>query len=147
MMVPPKEPSRGFVMLVVVVVVFISLEGFHLLLFNNIIPHPSMSYRQVYPHGYLPILYIQSSSLQNNFWHFHFNFSGLFIVPRVLRFWIAFFYPCMFFYFAVLSHILADLWLRYEQEHLIQDLHLCLLSWSHLVWLAHGLELLMFYMF
>ena len=95
-MVPPKEPSGGFVMLVVVVVVFISWEGFHLLLFN-VIPHPSMSYRQVYPHGYLPISYIQPSSLQNNFDIFTLTFLGFSLYRESYGFELPFFTHVCFF--------------------------------------------------
>ena len=41
----------------------------------NVIPHPSVSYR----HIFTPILYFQPSSSQSDLWHFHFNFSRLFI--------------------------------------------------------------------
>ena len=86
-----------FVMLVVVVVVFFAggltfifylhfavvLHSFfssfvvvvvlHSLL-SNIIPHPSMGYRQVFT----PILYFQLSPLQSDLQHFHFNLSKIF---------------------------------------------------------------------
>ena len=45
----------------------------HSLLFN-VIPHSSVSYRQVFT----PILYFQPSSSQSDSRHFHFNFSGPF---------------------------------------------------------------------
>ena len=71
-----------FLMLIVVVILphwrfFIS---FHLL--SDVIPHPSASYHRVFT----PILYFQISLLQNDSRQFHFTFSGLFILPRVLRF-------------------------------------------------------------
>ena len=40
----------------------------------DVIPHPSVSYCRVL----ISILYFQSSSLQSDFRHFHFNFSGPF---------------------------------------------------------------------
>ena len=39
--------------------------------------HPS-SFRELLPGSYIYILYFQSSSLQSDFRHFHFNFSGPF---------------------------------------------------------------------
>ena len=54
---------------------FTLLEVFHSLLFN-VISHPSVSYHQVFT----PILYSQPSSSQSDLWHFHFNFSILFIL-------------------------------------------------------------------
>ena len=45
----------------------------HSLLFH-VIPHPSVSYRQVF----IPILYFQPSSSQSDSRHFHFNFSWFF---------------------------------------------------------------------
>ena len=63
-----------FVMLVVVRFCFVMLlVVLHSLLFD-VIPHPSVSYCRVLT----SILYFQSSSLQSDFRHFHFNFSGPF---------------------------------------------------------------------
>ena len=59
---------------VVVVVVFTSLEVFHSLLFD-VIPHPFVSYRRVFT----SILYFQHNSSQSDLRHFHVNFSELFI--------------------------------------------------------------------
>ena len=52
---------------------FTSREVFHSLLFD-VMPHPSVSYRQVFT----PILYFQPSSSQSDSRHFYFNLSGLF---------------------------------------------------------------------
>ena len=91
-----------FVMLVVVVVVFTSLEVFHSLLFD-VISHPSVSYRRVFT----PIIYFQPSSSQSDLRHFHFNLSWLFrhiftVSATVLS---GRFIPTGIFYLTLLSHI------------------------------------------
>ena len=59
----------------------------------NIIPHPSVDYRQVFR----PILYFQPSPSQSDSRHFHFfNYSIIFLL-RVLGFWVGIFYPQAFF--------------------------------------------------
>ena len=60
--------------MLVVVVVFTSVEVFHSLLFD-VLPHPSESSRRVFA----PILYFHPSSSQSDSQDFHFNFSGFFI--------------------------------------------------------------------
>ena len=59
----------------------------------DIIPHPSVDYRQVFR----PILYFQPSPSQSDSRHFHFfNYSIIFLL-RVLGFWVGIFYPQAFF--------------------------------------------------
>ena len=82
---------------------FTSLELFHSLLFN-VIPHPTKSYFQDYSCRHLPILYFEPSSSQSDLQHFHVDFSELFIVPWVLRFWSCIL-PTAAFYLAFLPHI------------------------------------------
>ena len=119
--------QEGFVMLVVVVI-------WPHWRFFDVIPYPFMSYCRVFT----PIWYFQSSSSQSDLQHFHFSFSGLFILPRVLRFWVSDFYPQAFF----LPYTpICD---SGKQEQSIQDLPLYLPSQSCPFWLARGLELLMF---
>ena len=68
-----------------------------------------------------------------NFWGFSFNWECYGFEQA--------FFPHSAFCIAFLPHILAHLWLRCKQEHPIQDLPLCLLSWSCPLWLTSGIEL------
>ena len=67
------------------------------------------------------------------------TFLGFSFLPRVLWFWVTVLYPWVFF--TLHSFVL---WLRWGQEHPIQDLPLCLPSQSCPFRQMHGLELLMF---
>ena len=104
-----KTPSNGtclgewvFVMLVVIHCCFCDVV-FHSLLFD-VIPHLSVSYRQVFT----PILYFQPSPSQSDLRHFHFNlfltFSVTVLLQR-LRFWVGFFLPTGVFYLTLLPDI------------------------------------------
>ena len=66
---------------------------FHSHFLFDIMPHPSVDYRQVFR----PILYFQPSPSQSDSRHFHFfNYSIIFLL-RVLGFWVGIFYPQAFF--------------------------------------------------
>ena len=99
----------------------------------NVIPHPSMNYRQVFK----PIYYFQPSPFQSDLRHFHFNFPCFSFLPRVLRFWVGVFYPRFY-------PILLRLWLRWGQELPFQDPALFLPAQSCPFRLTHELELLVF---
>ena len=55
---------------------------------------------------HLPILYFQPSSLQSNLKNFHFDFSGIFILPWALWFWADVFNPQKLF----ILHSFFKLW-------------------------------------
>ena len=53
-----------------------SFRGFSYPWLFDVILHPFVSYRQVYPYRHLPILYFQLSSSQSDSRHFQFTFLG-----------------------------------------------------------------------
>ena len=63
------------------------------------------------------------------------------VFPRALRFWADVFYPQAFLTLHSFPTFWHVLWLRFGQEHPIQDRRLCLPSQSCPFWLTHGLEL------
>ena len=119
---------------------FTSQEVFLPSVVFDIIPHSSVSYRQIFR----PILYFQGSSLQSDLQHFHLTFLGFSVTAllQVLQFWLGVFYPQAFFTSHSFPIFWNVLWLRCRQEHPIQDPPLCLPSQSCPFWLTHGLELL-----
>ena len=70
----------------------------------DIIPHPSVDYRQVFR----PILYFQPSPSHSDSRHFHFSTIPLVIfLPRALRSWVGIFYPQAFFTLCSFTNILT----------------------------------------
>ena len=125
--------------MLVVVAVFSSLEVFLSLLFD-VIPHHSVSYRLFYPYGNIPMLYSQPSTWQSDSRHFHLNFVGHFIYRERDGFeWAVLTHR--HFFFTLFPHILAHLWLRWEQEHTIYDPPLYACSQELSFPATHGLEL------
>ena len=88
--------------------------------------------------GFTPILCFQPSPSQSDSRHFHFHpFRYLLTASATVL--SGRFLPTSVFYLMLLC-----LWLRWGQEHPIQDLPLCLPSQSCPFRLTHSLELLMF---
>ena len=107
-----------FVILVVVVVVFTSMEVFHFIVFRR---HPS-PFRELSP-VFTPILYFQPRSSQSDLRHFHFNFSRLFYCKCYHFEWVFFTHWRFLLY-------TPSFVTQIEQKHSIQDPPLCLLSQS-----------------
>ena len=128
MVVAWENLQEVFVMLVVVAVVFTSLEVFHFIAFQR---HPS-PFRELLPGFYTH--FILSAQLITEWF-----FSRLFIFYRSATVLSGPFLSTGVFYPTLLRF-----WLRCGQEHPIQDLPLCLPSQSCPFRLMHGLELLMF---
>ena len=106
---------------------------FFISLLFDVIRHPSVDYRQGF---YTPFYTFSPAHRRAIRDTFILTFLGFSFLPRVLRFWVSVFYPRAFFYPTLLR-----LWLRWGQEHPIQDPPLCLPSQSCPFRLTHGLEL------
>ena len=77
---------------------------FHSHFLFDIMPHPSVDYRQVFR----PILYFQPSPSHSDSRHFHFSTIPLVIfLPRALRSWVGIFYPQAFFTLCSFTNILT----------------------------------------
>ena len=125
-----------FVMLVVIDVVFDLTGSFSLHCFSM----SSLTLLWAMAGGFLhPFLYFQPSHRRVIRDTFILTFLGFSFLPRVLRFWVSVFYPRAFFYPTLLR-----LWLRWGQEHPIQDPPLCLPSQNCPFRRMHGFELFMF---
>ena len=112
-----------------------SLEVFHFIAFRC---HPS-PFCGLWLGFLHPFLYFQPSHRRVIRDTFILTFLGFSFLPRVLRFWVSVFYQRAFFYPTLLR-----LWLRWGQEHPIQDPPLCLPSQNCPFRRMHGFELFMF---